>query len=200
MPTINYLLSLPFTVKIATRDFHPPDHISFCTSHDPPNNKAFESSTTIANPKDPSETTTIPLWPPHCIQGTQGAYLIQEIDIAHIDTVIDKGRARDVEMFSSFADAFGNTFPETENASFNLAEYLRQEGIPKVFVVGLAGDYCVRCTAVDARKEGFDVFIVEEGVRSIDEKAWEGAKKEMEEMGIRFVGFAGEEERSVGSV
>ncbi|KAL8920549.1 MAG: hypothetical protein Q9208_006171 [Pyrenodesmia sp. 3 TL-2023] len=186
-PIINHLLSLPFTIKIATRDFHPPDHISFSTAQPPPNNVPFQSSAEISNPLDGSETTTIPIWPPHCIRNTPGAELIPELDASKIDAIIDKGRDRRVEMFSAFADAFGSK--GTEAASFDLAEYLKEKRIKRVFVVGLAGDYCVRYTAVDARKEGYEVFVVDEGVRSINErgeKGWEGVKRELVDKGIRI--------------
>ncbi|KAL8678325.1 MAG: hypothetical protein Q9186_005315 [Xanthomendoza sp. 1 TL-2023] len=181
---INKLLAMPFTLKIATRDFHPADHISFDVSHPPPNNKAFESSTTISNPLNPSETVTIPIWPAHCVQGTPGAEMIPEIDISKVDRIIDKGRDKRMEMFSPFADAFGN---KSDTAGFDLAAYLKAEGVGRIFVVGLAGEYCVRCTAVDAKKEGFEVLIVEEGVKSIDEgeRGWEAAKKEFQDKGIK---------------
>lgn len=152
----------------------------------------------VSNPLNGSETTKIPIWPPHCVQDTAGAEIIPEIDASKIDTIINKGQDKRVEMFSSFADAFGNK--GTEAASFDLAEYLKQKGIGRVFIVGLAGDYCVRCTAVDARKERFEVFVVEEGVRSITEqgeKGWEGVKKELVEQGIRVVGVEGEDVRSI---
>ncbi|KAL8942819.1 MAG: hypothetical protein Q9216_001434 [Gyalolechia sp. 2 TL-2023] len=187
-PTINHLLSLPFALKIATRDFHPPDHVSFDTSHPPPNNKAFSSCVTIANPQDSAEATSIPLWPAHCVQGTPGAELVPELDTSKFDRVIDKSRDKRVEMFSSFADAFGNK--SAQAASFDLAAFLKEKGIQRVFVVGLAGDYCIRFTATDAKKEGFEVFVIEEGVRSIvdqGEKGWEAVKREMKELGIEVI-------------
>ncbi|KAL9025862.1 MAG: hypothetical protein Q9196_005384, partial [Gyalolechia fulgens] len=198
-PTINQLLSLPFTLKVATRDFHPPDHVSFDTSHPPPHNKAFSSSVTIANPQNSVETRSIPIWPAHCVQGTPGAELIPELNAAKFDRCIDKGRDKRVEMFSPFADAFGNK--SLEAASFDLAGYLTEKGIQRVFVVGLTGDYCVRCTAIDAKKEGFDVFVVEEGVRSIDagEKGWDAVKGELEQLEIKVVKMDDDEVQSVGS-
>lgn len=187
---------MPFTLKIASRDFHPADHVSFDTSHPAPNNKAFECSTTIANPQNPSETTTIPIWPAHCVQGTPGAEIIPEIDIAKIDRIIDKGRDRSVEMFSAFSDAFGN---QSDAASFDLGAYLKKNGIKHVFVVGIAGEYCVRCTALDARKQGFDVCVVEDAVKSIDsgEKGWEAAQMEFGERRVRLVSSDGPEVQDV---
>ncbi len=152
----------------------------------------------ISNPLNGSETTTIPIWPPHCVHDTPGAEIIPEIDASKIDTIINKGQDKRVEMFSAFADAFGNK--GTGAASFDLAEYFKEKGIGRVFIVGLAGDYCVRCTAVDAKKEGFEVFMVEEGVRSISEqgeKGWEGVKRELVEQGIKIVRVDGEDVRNV---
>ncbi|KAL8850535.1 MAG: hypothetical protein Q9221_004492 [Calogaya cf. arnoldii] len=176
---------MPFALKIATRDWHPQDHISFDTSNQPPNNKAFESSTTISNPQNASQFMNIPIWPVHCIQETPRAEIIPEINISAIDRILDKGRDNRVEMFSAFADAFGN---KSEAASFDLTALLNENGICRVFVVGLAGDYCVRCTAIDAKREGFDVYVIEEAVRSIDnrENGWGATKRQFEEMGIRL--------------
>ncbi|KAL8727537.1 MAG: hypothetical protein Q9181_005674 [Wetmoreana brouardii] len=184
---INKLLSMPFTLRIATRDWHPPDHVSFATSHPPPHNTAFESQVTIANPVDSSQTTAIPIWPAHCVQGTPGAELIPELDTSKLDSIIDKGRTKDVEMFSAFADAFGNK--SSDAASFGLAAFLQEKAVSKVFVVGLTGDYCVRCTAIDARKEGFEVYVVEEAVESIEKgaKGWEGVRADFDERGISVI-------------
>ncbi len=193
---VNRLLDLPFTLRVATRDWHPSDHVSFDASSQPPDNKAFESSTTIWNPQNPSESVTIPIWPVHCVQGTPGAQIIPEIDVSKINRIIDKGRDSRVEMFSAFADAFGN---KSEAASFDLAAYLKENGISKVFVVGLAGDYCVRCTAIDARKEGFDVYVVEEAVKSIDtgDDGWGVTKGQLEKAGIRVVSIDGDEAQNI---
>ncbi|KAI4178827.1 MAG: hypothetical protein L6R41_008186, partial [Letrouitia leprolyta] len=134
-----------------------------------------------------AESTSIPIWPAHCVQDTPGAELIPELDTSKLDRIIDKGRDKRVEMFSAFADSFGNK--PSESASFDLAAFLKEKGIQRVFVVGLAGDYCVRCTAVDAKKEGFEVFVIEEGVRSIDEgeNGWEGVKRDLKEFGVEVI-------------
>ncbi|KAL8859069.1 MAG: hypothetical protein Q9178_004332 [Gyalolechia marmorata] len=176
--------------------WHPTDHVSFDTSSQAPNNKAFESSTTIWNPQNPSQSVTIPIWPVHCVQGTPGAEIIPEIDVLRFNRIIDKGRDSRVEMFSAFADAFGN---KSEAASFDLAAYLKENGISRVFVVGLAGDYCVRCTAIDARKEGFDVYVVEDAVKSIDtgDDGWGATRGQLEKAGIRVVSIDGDEAQNI---
>ena len=192
-PLINTLLSLPFSLKIATKDFHPQDHISFETSHAPPNNKPFESSVNISNPSETSQSHEIPIWPVHCVQGTKGADIIPEIDVAKVDTIVEKGKDRRLEMFSGFADVFGNKSPQATN--LDLADRLNSAGITHVFVVGIAGDVCVKCTALDAKKEGFQVCVLEEATRSVDagEKGWGGAKEEMEKAGIKMTSVDGPE-------
>ena len=192
VPAINSLLSLPFALKIATRDFHPQDHVSFETSHPPPGNKPFESQVKIINPLDPSESQKIPIWPVHCVQASKGADIIPELDTSRLDRIIEKGRDKRVEMFSAFADCFGN---KTDAASVDLAEVLKEACISNIYIAGLAGDYCVRCTAIDAKKEGFNVCVVQEATRSVDagDKGWGAAKKELQQFGIEIVSIGGPE-------
>lgn len=185
-PIINNLLALPFALKIATKDAHPQDHVSFATSHSP-QYKAFESVVRIANPSDKTQSYEIPLWPPHCVQGTKGADIIPELDASKVDAIVEKGKDSRTEMFSGFADIFGTR--SLRAASHDLAELLHHDGITDVFVVGLAGDYCVKCTALDAVKEGFEVYVVEEATRSVNagEEGWGAATKEMRTAGIKII-------------
>ena len=190
---INSLLSLPFALKIATRDLHPQDHISFAASHKSSDFKAFDSTIRITNPDEQSQSHEIPLWPVHCVQGTKGAQIIPEIDVSNVDHIVEKGRDSRVEMFSAFADVFGNRTLIATN--MDLARCLNEAGITDVFTVGLAGDFCVKCTALDARKEGFHVYVVEEAIRSVDaeEKGWGSAKHELEMAGINVISIGGPE-------
>ena len=100
--------------------------------------------------------------------------------------VLEKGRDKNVEMYSAFADVFGN---KTEAASHDLAALLRKNDIHRVDVVGLTGDFCVKCTALDARKEGFEVFVIEEGIKSIDpgSEGWGRSKAKFQIAGISTV-------------
>lgn len=191
--TINSLLSLPFTLKIATKDAHPQNHVSFATSHSPPNNKAFESVVKIFDPLDRTRSYNIPLWPAHCVQETNGSDIIPDIDVSKFDEVVEKGKDSRSEMFSGFADVFGSK--SSEAASQDLAGLLHRAGITTIFTVGLAGDYCVKCTALDAKKEGFEVYVVQEAVRSVDsgENGWGVATKEMEKAGIKIISVKGPE-------
>ena len=184
---------MPFKLRIATKDSHPQDHISFDTSHASPDIKAFESSVKISNPSDPSQEHTIPIWPAHCVQGTNGAEIIPEIDVSRLDAIVEKGKDSGLEMFSGFADVFGGN--SSKAASMNLAERLKTANITHVFVVGIAGDFCVKCTALDAKKEGFEVYVVTEATRSVDagQDGWGAARKELMKAGVQIVSINGPE-------
>ena len=193
-PGINELLSLPFAIKVATQDWHPSDHVSFDASHPSPEIKAFESKVTIQNPADSSMSQEISIWPVHCVQGTKGGEIIPEIDVSKFNHIVQKGRDKRVEMFSAFATCFGS---KTDAASHDLGALLREANIGDVFVAGLAGDFCVRCTAIDAKKEGFNVYVVDEVVRSVDhsEQGWGVVRKELADIGIKVVSIQGPELR-----
>ncbi len=118
-----------FDLVVATRDWHPPDHASFAEQGGP--------------------------WPPHCVQGSEGAELHPTLPRDKIDVVIDAGYERDFEGYSGFEET-------------DLAAVLRQHGADEVTVVGLATDYCVRASALDALREGFRVTLDRAGVRGID--------------------------------
>jgi len=132
------------------------------------------------------------LWPVHCVQGTGGAALIPELDTSSLDYIIEKGRDKDTEMFSAFADVFGN---KSDASNMDVGELLKESGITHVYIVGLAGDYCVKATAIDAKKEGFETFVVREGVRSVDEeeRGWGAALKEFQAVEVAVVSIHGQE-------
>ena len=134
------------------------------------------------------------------MQGSKGAEIIPEIDVSKFDMIVEKGRDKRLEMFSAFADVFGNK--SSDAASIDLADTLKDAGITHVFVVGLAGDYCVGCTAIDAKKEGFEVYVIEDVTRSVDdgEKGWGAYKKKMEKMGIIIIRLDGPEVERVKSL
>ena len=186
-PVINKLLEYPFVVKVATRDFHPVDHVSFSTSQASPNNVPFQSQISLRNSKNPVATKDIPIWPPHCVQGTQGAEIIPELHRSRIDHIVNKGMTKHSEMFSAFADVFGNK--SSEAASHDLADLLRSSNVSHVFTCGIAGDFCVKCTSLDARREGYPVLVIEDAVRSVDpsERGWGVSRQEMEAAGIEVI-------------
>ncbi|KAI9777638.1 MAG: NAD(+) salvage pathway protein [Candelina submexicana] len=189
--TVNSLLQLPFVLKVATKDFHPPDHISFASNHPAPDNKPFESFTTICNPHNPSETARTRLWPVHCVQGTQGAELIPELDISRVDHVVEKGQDKRVEMYSAFTDPFRN--PSVVRSE--LASILKDAEVSHVYIVGLAMDYCVRYTAIDSLKEGFVTYVVKEATKAVDPGycGWGDTEKEFAKVGVSLISAPGPE-------
>jgi nicotinamidase/pyrazinamidase len=112
-------------------------------------------------------------WPEHCVQGTPGAELHPRLDRARIDAVVDKGQASDREGYSGFEDT-------------QLEELLRERGVDTVHVAGLALDYCVRATALDARRAGFDVVLHRQATRPVDAAPGDGerAVRELREAGV----------------
>lgn len=142
---------------------------------------------TLENPYDTSQKKEIPIWPVHCVQDTKGSEIIPEINSSKFDHTVQKGKDRRLEMFSAFSDVFGGK--SSEAASPDLAILLQSENISHVFVVGVAGDFCVGSTALDAQKEGFETFVVEEAVQSVNRGAdgWGSTKAEFEKKGIKVV-------------
>ncbi|KAG5973438.1 hypothetical protein E4U55_000560, partial [Claviceps digitariae] len=184
-PHINTLLSLPFVLKIASRDFHPPNHISFVSNH-PSSPEPFTSTTRIVHPSDPSLSYTTTLWPVHCVAGSPGADLLPEMHTSQIHALVDKGTDPRLEMYSAFYDPF--RIHDT-----GLAGRLRGQGITDVFVGGLAADFCVRATAEHALAEGFRVCVVEEATRPAVVEAWEECRRGMLARGVQMVSVEGPE-------
>ncbi|KFA65131.1 hypothetical protein S40285_07149 [Stachybotrys chlorohalonatus IBT 40285] len=185
LPPINSLLALPFSLKIATRDWHPSSHISFASNHPPPA-QPYISTTTVTHPTDPSRSYDTTLWPVHCVQGTPGAELVSGLDVERLHRVIDKGMDERVEMYSAFYDPF-------RWSDSGLAEVLREEGVTDVFVVGLAADYCVKATAEHALDQGFRTYIVDEATKPVSPNAWPECRKTIEAKGINIISLDGSE-------
>ncbi|CBX91383.1 hypothetical protein IAQ61_010741 [Plenodomus lingam] len=196
IPTINTLLSFPFTLKVATKDCHPRDHISFASNHPAPHNKPFESTAIITNPHNPSESIETRLWPDHCVQGTPGADLVPELNVSTVDCLVEKGQDKRVEMYSAFADPF--TSPCV--ARSGLAKTLKDAGVTDVYCVGLAADYCVKHTALDAQKEGFRTWVVQEAVKAVCPSSLDDVHREYEKAGVRVVGMDSKEVQRVGEL
>lgn len=152
VPLVNSL-ARRFDHAILTQDWHPPGHLSFASSHS--GRAPFE---TVALPYGPQE-----LWPDHCVQGTPGAAFHAGLDIPHTELVLRKGYHRAIDSYSAFRE-------NDRRTRTGLAGYLRERGLSRLFIVGLAFDFCVRFTAEDAAAEGFDVVVIEDACRSIDLK------------------------------
>jgi nicotinamidase-related amidase len=179
---INSLLdsNLPFIKKIATKDYHPPDHISFATTH----GKPLLSTTTIYPPgqeKDESKALEQVLWPVHCVASTPGADFLEELHSGAFDAVVYKGTNREIESYSAFHDPWKITTTE-------LPQLLSANGVTDVFMCGLAGDYCVKCTALDAVDYGYKTWIIRDAVKSVSKSGAEWT--EMEERGVKMTSIA----------
>jgi len=171
---INAILTLPFVLKVGTKDYHPRGHISFASTH----SKSLFDRITIYPPGEGVEGgrgLEQVLWPEHCIAGTPGAEFADGLDGTAMDVVVHKGTHPGIECYSAFRDPWGVV--ETE-----LGGLLAGKGVTDVFLVGIAGDYCVKFTAIDAAKAGFRTWVIKDLVRSVSNegKEWD----EMKEKGI----------------
>ena len=184
---INVLLGLPFKIKIATQDYHPSNHISFASQHK--DAQPFTSTHAITNPEasdsNTAESLQITLWPDHCVQGTPGCEFIPELNLSLVDRVVRKGEDARVEAYSGF----GPDFRKPAIAMTGMADLLRENGINKVVVCGIALDYCVKCTAIDSATEGFETIVVEDGTKAVDqgESARLRVRDELDAHGVRLL-------------
>jgi len=150
VPLVNRLAAR-FAHVVITQDWHPARHLSFASSH--PGRKPYETIEVAYGPQI--------LWPDHCVQGTTGAQLRDDLHIPHAELVLRKGYHRGIDSYSAFY--------ENDRATHTgLAGYLRERGLRRVFLAGLAFDFCVRFSAEDARREGFEVTVIENACRGID--------------------------------
>ncbi len=158
---INRLI-LQFDHVIATQDWHPENHFSFFTHHK--GKKAFESIT-----KDSYEQT---LWPPHCVQGSEGANFFPELQMNTIAAIFRKGTNPDIDSYSAF-------FDNQQLKSTGLDGYLKGLSIEELHFVGLAADYCVYFSMMDALSLGYKVFLHEHCTRAINKESFEQQKREL---------------------
>jgi nicotinamidase/pyrazinamidase len=159
VPVINRLAK-GFANVVMTQDWHTSGHVSFASAH---------------SGKKPFETIDLPygkqvLWPDHCVQGTDGASLSKDLAIPQAELIIRKGYHKDVDSYSAFTEADGKT-------TTGLAAWLKARKLQRLFIAGLATDFCVAWSAVDARKAGFEAYVIEDACRGIDTqgslaKAW----------------------------
>lgn len=149
IPVVNRL-ARRFRNVILTQDWHPPGHVSFASTHG----------------RDPFSTIELAygpqvLWPDHCVQGSRGAEFAAELDVPHAQAVIRKGYHAHADSYSAFLEADRMT-------PTGLAGLLRERGLSKIFLCGLATDFCVAWSALDARAAGFEVVVVQDACRAID--------------------------------
>ena len=150
VPIVNRLAE-NFRSVVLTQDWHPAGHLSFASTH--PGRSPYD---TIAAPYGPQM-----LWPDHCVQGTRGAAFHDALRIPHAGLVLRKGLHRTIDSYSAF-------YENDRATPTGLAGYLRERGIKRVFLAGLALDFCVRYSAEDAVRGGFAVVVIDDACRGID--------------------------------
>lgn len=150
VPIVNRIAQ-QFDHVVLTQDWHPADHSSFASSH--PGAAPFQ---TITMPYGPQT-----LWPDHCVQGTPGAAFHARLDTDRAQLIIRKGFRRAIDSYSAF-------FENDKITPTGLAGYLRERGLERVFLAGLATDFCVHYSAMDARRLGFEAVVIDAGCRAID--------------------------------
>ncbi len=170
VPHINRLTGR-FEHVLMTQDWHPPQHSSFASSHAGKNQ--FE---TIQ-----MDYGTQVLWPDHCVQGTDGAALRSDLLVDRAELIIRKGFNRAIDSYSAF-------FENDHRTATGLTGYLRTRGLTRLFMAGLATDFCVYYSAEDARREGFEVVLIEDACRAIDlEGSLAAAMQAMRKAGVETV-------------
>jgi nicotinamidase/pyrazinamidase len=170
VPIVNRLAQR-FQHVVLTQDWHPPGHLSFASTH-----PGAEPYQTI----EVSYGAQL-LWPDHCVQGTPGAEFRRDLQIAHAELILRKGYHREIDSYSAF-------YENDRKTHTGLAGYLRERGFARVFLAGLAFDFCVRYSAEDAKREGFEVVVVEDACRGIDvEGSMAATRKRFSELGVTCV-------------
>ena len=161
-----------FDVVVATQDWHPVEHGSFAANHDG------------AKPYDVIDLGGLPqvLWPVHCVQGSRGAELHADLERGRVAAVFPKGTDPAVDSYSGFWD-------NGQRKPTGLADWLRARGVIRVYVMGLATDYCVKATAIDACREGFTAYLIEDGCRAVARAPGDGERaiEAMREAGVIVV-------------
>ena len=170
IPVINRLQPL-FDLVVATKDWHPKDHSSFAVNHG----------------KQPGEVIMLDglqqiLWPAHCVQGTKGAEFVSGLETTRITRSFNKGVDSAIDSYSGF-------FDNGHKRATGLGDYLKQLGVTEVSVVGLATDYCVKWTALDAKQLGFDTTVILDACRGVNLKPGDvdRAIEEMRAAGITIL-------------
>jgi nicotinamidase/pyrazinamidase len=170
VPLVNRLAA-KFPHVVLTQDWHPQGHLSFASTH--AGRQPFETITVAYGPQV--------LWPDHCVQGTPGAEFHPGLAIPHAGLIVRKGFRRAIDSYSAF-------FENDHRTPTGLTGYLRERGLQRVVLVGLALDFCVRYSAEDAHAQGFDVVVVEDACRAIDvDGSLAATRQRLSELGVATV-------------
>jgi len=170
VPIVNRIAA-KFANVVLTQDWHPPGHLSFASSH--PGKRPYETIDVAYGPQV--------LWPDHCIQGTSGAEFRADLQIPHAVLVVRKGFRRTIDSYSAF-------YENDRVTPTGLAGYLRERGLTRVLLAGLAFDFCVRYSAEDAHREGFTAIVIEDACRGIDvDGSMAATRRQLASLGIRCI-------------
>jgi nicotinamidase/pyrazinamidase len=169
IPVINRIQD-KFDLVIATQDWHPNNHVSLASNHK--NKKPFD--------KIEWQGMEQILWPDHCVQGTKGAEFHPDLEMKKIEAVFRKGMDREIDSYSGFYD-------NGHNKNTGLAGYLRERNANEIYFCGLAADFCVYFSALDALKEGFSVTFIEDATKPIDKEEFANKKDEMKRLGVKII-------------
>jgi nicotinamidase/pyrazinamidase len=171
IPVINELLKKKFDTVVATKDWHPPDHGSFADMHG----------------KEPGEKIDLYgleqiLWPTHCVQETEGAQFAPGWDHGKVEKVFYKGTDKKIDSYSTF-------FDNGHRKSTGLEDYLRKEKVDEIYIAGLATDYCVKYSVLDACRLGFKTYVVVDGCRGVNLEPYDSnnALEEMRRIGAKLI-------------
>ncbi|MGB3586604.1 MAG: bifunctional nicotinamidase/pyrazinamidase [Tunicatimonas sp.] len=161
-----------FDLIVATQDFHPKNHLSFAANH---------SGKQIGDIIQLNGLDQV-LWPNHCVQGSAGAEFASDLQMEKVAEVFPKGTNPKIDSYSGF-------FDNGHRKATGLGDYLKEHGVNRVFVVGLATDYCVKFTALDAKKLGFDTTVIPEATRAVNlqPQDFEKAINEMAAAGVKII-------------
>lgn len=171
VPVINSI-SGRFATVVGTQDWHPVNHSSFASNNE---------GTVVYQVKDINGISQV-MWPDHCVQGTDGADFHKDLITDRFSVIIRKGINKEIDSYSAFMENDKKTVT-------GLRGYLENRGVQKVYIAGLATDYCVLYTAVDAKNAGFDVYLVSDACKGVDFPAGsvEKAIADMQAMGIHII-------------
>ena len=170
VPIVNRLAA-KFMNVVLTQDWHPAGHLSFASSH--PGKQPYQTIEVAYGPQV--------LWPDHCVQDTPGAEFREDLQIPHASLVIRKGFRRAIDSYSAF-------YENDRATPTGLAGYLRERGLRRVFLAGLAFDFCVRYSAEDAHREGFEAIVIEDACRGIDvDGSVAATRRRLAELDVRCV-------------
>jgi len=175
IPIINGLRkNVHFNVVAHTQDFHPADHISFASNNkDNPECKLF-------TPLKLKNGQMQVMWPDHCVQGSNGTKFHKDLIMEKSDKIVQKGKNREVDSYSGFYD-------NDKKEKTELADVIKRAGVTDVYVTGLAYDYCVGFSALDAFDEGFKVAVVEDATRGVAPDSTKAMKEQLVKKGIQII-------------